>query len=726
MGALAPIFSRPHTLTEVCSAQIKSLHRLISVTTRLTSKGKNTICSIHMTLEHATLPVPQFEQIQLTELKQQIEQHLQHGLDFLKGLQQVPQQFSAQREVLADIDGLENQLNESWGILSHLNAVMNNTETRDTYQSLLPALSDYYTQLGQHTVLYQTYQQVHDRSEFSELSAAQQSAVKLALRDFKLSGVALEGAAKKRYAEISARLSQLSSDFSNHVLDATQAYHKPLTEQQLQGLPASSIELLKQYGAQRELDQAVATLDIPSYLAIMTYADDRSLREELYRAYTTRASDQSEHTEFDNSAIMQEILALRQEMAQLLGFNNYAEYSLASKMAPNVEAVQQFLVELAEHALTPALAEIAELKAMAQSDGIETLQPWDTTYYSEKLKQQRFNLSQEALKPYFPVPRILQGLFQIVNRLYGVQIIERTAPVWHPDARYFELEDQGQVLGGFYFDLYARSGKRGGAWMSGFRSRMQIAQGLQKPICYMVCNFTPPVGDQPALLTHDEVNTLFHEFGHGLHHLLTEVDNIAVAGTHGVAWDAVELPSQFMEFWTWDQHSLDLLSEHIKSKESLPHELLEALLAARFFQSGMQTLRQLEFALFDLEIHCQTPALTTEQIQSTLNAIRAKYAVAPTTAYNRFQHSFTHIFAGGYAAGYYSYKWAEVLASDAFDRFENEGIFNTETGHEFRKKILAVGGKEKALDAFISFRGREPKIDALLRHQGWTNRPKTA
>ncbi|MCW8038154.1 M3 family metallopeptidase [Acinetobacter entericus] len=674
-----------------------------------------------MALEKATLPVPQFDQIQLNQLKLQIEQAIQHGQDFLNELTAVPDSIQAQLQVLDTVDHLENNMSESWGVLSHLNAVMNNAETREVHQALLPALSEYYTALGQHTALYQTYQQVHDNSIFSTLPAAQQSAVKLALRDFKLSGVALEGEAKKRYAEISSRLSQLSSDFSNHVLDATQAYFKPLSEAHLEGLPQSSIELLKQYGQQRELEQPAATLDIPSYLAIMTYAASRELREELYKAYTTKASELGGHPEFDNTSAMEEILSLRQEMAQLLGFNNYAELSLASKMAPDVETVNQFLVDLAEHARKPAEKEIAELKAIAAADGITELQPWDTGYYSEKLKMQQFNLSQEALKPYFPAPKILQGLFGIVNRLYGINIVEREAPVWHPDARYFELEDQGAVVGGFYFDLYARSGKRGGAWMSGFRSRMQTASGLQKPICYMVCNFTPPVGDQPALLTHDEVNTLFHEFGHGLHHMLTEVDNIAVAGTHGVAWDAVELPSQFMEFWTWDKDSLDLLSEHIGSHESLPADLLKALLDARHFQSGMQSLRQIEFALFDLNIHKTTPALNAAQIQATLDEIRQKYAVAPNASYNRFQHGFSHIFAGGYAAGYYSYKWAEVLASDAFDRFEKEGIFNTETGKQFRQFILAVGGKDTALDAFINFRGREPKIDALLRHQGWTN-----
>ena len=674
-----------------------------------------------MTLEKATLPVPQFDQITLDQLKQNIEIAIQNGQKFLIELTQVPESIQSQLHVLENIDTLENNMSESWGVLSHLNAVMNNAETREVYQSLLPSLSEYYTQLGQHVPLFQTYQNIHDNLIFSDLPIAQQSAIKLSLRDFKLSGVALEGEAKKRYAEISARLSQLASDFSNHVLDSTQAYHKPLSQDQLKGLPQSSIELLKQYGQQRELDQAVATLDIPSYLAIMTYAEDRELREEIYHAYVTRASDQAQDTQFDNAPVMVEILSLRQEMAKLLGFSNYSEYSLASKMAPDVATVDKFLIDLAEHARAPALKEIEELKAIAHQDGIEELKPWDSTYYSEKLKVKQFNLSQEDLKPYFPAPKVIQGLFNVVDRLYGIKVVERKAPVWHKDAHYYELEDQGTVIGGFYFDLYARSGKRGGAWMSGFRSRMQTETGLQKPICYMVGNFTPPVGNQPALLTHDEVITLFHEFGHGLHHMLTEVDNISVAGTHGVAWDAVELPSQFMEFWTWDTESLALISEHIESQNSLPNDLLKALLDARFFQSGMQTLRQIEFALFDLTIHKLTPALDADQIQTTLNDIRNKYAVLTTAPYNRFQNGFSHIFAGGYAAGYYSYKWAEVLASDAFDRFENEGVFNTQTGHEFRKAILAVGGKDTALDAFINFRGREPKIDALLRHQGWTN-----
>lgn len=672
-----------------------------------------------MTQQAATLPITDFSKIHVSELKIRIEHIIQNGQNFLEQLQTVPNSSDEQLAAITQLDYFANDLDQSWGVLSHLNAVMNNTETREIYQSILPKISEFYTQIGQHTVLFQTYQHIHDGQLFTTLSDAQQSAIRLSLRDFKLSGVALEGAEKKRFAEISARLSQLSSDFSNHVLDATQAYVLPLDDSQLKGLPESAIDLLTQYGQQHDLKQPAATLEFPSYLAIMTYAEDRELREALYRAYCTKASDQSNTPELDNTQIMEEILQLRQEKAKLLGFQNYAELSLASKMAPDVNTVHQFLFDLAEHAKAPAEQEIAELKEIAKQDGIDDLQPWDTTYYSEKLKQQQFNLSQEELKPYFPAPQVVDGLFKIIHQIYNINIIERDAPTWHQDVKYYEIEDQGKVIAGFYFDLYARAGKRGGAWMNGALSRMQTSNGLQKPICYMVCNFTPSVGGQPALLTHDEVLTLFHEFGHGLHHMLTEVDNISVAGVNGVAWDAVELPSQFMEFWSWDKTSLDQLTSHVEHKNTLPQHLLDALLNARFFQSGMQTLRQLEFALFDLTIHMQNTALNHTEIQQELDQIRSKISVLPTVSYNRFQHSFSHIFAGGYAAGYYSYKWAEVLASDAFERFEQEGIFNQETGQAFRSAILAVGGKDQALDAFTKFRGRAPKIDALLRHQGW-------
>lgn len=673
-----------------------------------------------MTQQAATLPIIDFSQVQVSELKIQIEHIIQNGQAFLDQLHAVPEYSTQQLDVITQLDLFTNDLDKSWGTLSHLNAVMSNAETREVYQSVLPNLSQFYTQIGQHTVLFQTYQHIYDSEILTTLSDAQQSAIRLSLRDFKLSGVALEGEKKKRFADISARLSQLSSDFSNHVLDATQAYVLPLNEDQLKGLPQSAVELLTQYGEQHKLTQPAATLEFPSYLAIMTYAEDRELREALYRAYSTKASDQGNAPEFDNTEIMEEILQLRQEKAKLLGFKHYADLSLASKMAPDVNTVHQFLFDLAEHARAPAQREIAELKAIASQDGITDLQPWDTTYYSEKLKQQQFNLSQEALKPYFPAPKVVDGLFSIVKQIYNVNIVEREAPVWHKDVKYYEIEDHGQVIAAFYFDLYARSGKRGGAWMNGALSRMQTQAGLQKPMCYMVCNFTPPVANQPALLTHDEVLTLFHEFGHGLHHMLTEVDNISVAGVNGVAWDAVELPSQFMEFWSWDKTALDQLTAHVTTQDTLPQELLDALLNARFFQSGMQTLRQLEFALFDLTIHMQDKALDRDEIQTQLNEIRAQISVLPTVPYNRFQHGFSHIFAGGYAAGYYSYKWAEVLASDAFERFEQEGVFNQKTGQSFRSCILAVGGKDEALDAFIKFRGRAPKIDALLKHQGWT------
>lgn len=674
-----------------------------------------------MTLTKATLPLPDFDRLDLAVLQVEIQEILNKGEQFLNALTQVPTTFVEKQEIIEKIDILENEMSEKWGILSHLNAVMNNAQTREIHQALLPSLSTYYTKLGQHNVLYQVYQEIENDENFATLSLAQQSAIRLALRDFKLSGVSLSDDKKQQFAENSARLSQLSADFSNHLLDATQAYFKALNDEQLAGLPESSIQLLKQYGQQRDLAEPVATLDFPAYIAIMTYADDRSLREEIYTAYVKRASELAEQPEWDNTEIMQEILQLRQKQAELLGFQHYGEYSLSSKMAPNVQTVKDFLLELANYAREPALQDMEQLQQLAQQAGIEELKPWDLTYFSEKLKQQNFNLSQEELKAYFPVPKVLSGLFAIVEKVFAVQVVEKQAPIWHKDVQYFELHENGEVLGGFYFDLYARQGKRGGAWMSGFRSRGMIDGQLQKPVCFMVGNFNPPIADQPALLSHDEVVTLFHEFGHGLHHLLTQVEHISVAGTHGVAWDAVELPSQFMEFWAWDQQSLALLSEHIETKQSLPAHLLQALLDVKCFQTGMQTLRQLEFALFDLNIHCAVPALNAQQIQAELDSIRQQIAVAPTVDYNRFQHSFSHIFAGGYACGYYSYKWAEVLASDAFSRFEQEGLFNQETGQSFRQHILAVGGQIDALQAFINFRGREPDLQALLRHQGWKN-----
>ncbi|KAA8731664.1 M3 family metallopeptidase [Acinetobacter qingfengensis] len=672
-----------------------------------------------MTLTAATLPLPQFSQIKIEDLKHNIQQLLQQGQQLLQQVQ-ASENFAEALATIDAFDDFENQFSEQFGVLSHLNAVMNTPELREVYQSLLPEISDFYTQIGQSEALYQNYQFVADQTQFQTLRPALQSAIRQAIKDFKLSGVALPQDKKAEFAKVAARLSQLSSDFSNHVLDATQDYVLALDDAQLKGLPESSKALLQQYGQQKGLQQAAATLDIPAYLAIMTYADDRQLRETLYQAYTTRASELGK-TAFDNGPIMQEILALREQQAKLLGFNTFAELSLARKMAPSVEKVREFLLDLADKAQAPAQAEIAQLKDFAAQNDIDILQPWDSGYYAEKLKQKNFNLSQEALKPYFPINKVVNGLFAIAEKLYGIQIIQKQADVWHKDAKYYEVEEHGNVIGGFYFDLYARDQKRGGAWMSGFRSKIKDLTQDQKPVAFMVCNFAPPVGNQPAQLTHDEITTLFHEFGHGLHHILTEADHIGVAGTHAVAWDAVELPSQFMEFWAWEEQGIDLISAHIESGDPLDKALLEALFAARYFQTGMQTLRQLEFALFDLNIHDTVPAPDVAGIQQILDQVREKVAVLPTPAYNRFQYSFSHIFAGGYAAGYYSYKWAEVLASDAFDRFEQEGVFNAQTGQAFRQSILAVGGQIDALEAFKAFRGREPKIDALLRHSGWTN-----
>jgi oligopeptidase A len=679
-------------------------------------------------LPPARLPLPDFPALTNAGMKTDIEALLAEGFSLLNQANFI--HSGAEIDFVLKLDAFENRMHQVWSVFSHLNATCNTHELRETYNALLPELSRYYTELGQNKLIYQAYLSIYERVDFAHLSVARQASIRLALRDFKLSGVALEGSEKIRYAAITERLSQLSSQFSDHLLDATQAFVRPLSEDELVGLPESALALVKQMATLRTKDlpaqsdsiYAVATLDAPVYIALLTYSDNRALREELYRAFVTRASElatvPNAETQ-DNGAIIVEILALRLEMAQLLGFASYAELSLASKMAPNVATVREFLVDIASKALEPAQKDLTELNAEAEKLGISDLQPWDTAYLAEKVKQRQYNLSQETLKPYFPAHVVISGLFQIAKRLYGIDIEQRATPIWADGVEYFEVTEQGTLIAGFYLDLYARTGKRGGAWMSGFRPRMRTDRGLQLPVAFMVGNFTPPVDGKPALLSHDELVTLFHEFGHGLHHMLTEVDVLSVAGVNGVAWDAVELPSQFMEFWTWEPEALALISKHDETGERLPSDLLNALLAARHFQSGMQALRQIEFSLFDLDIHHAQPAPDLAQVQLILDQIRAQYSVLPPPAYNRFQHGFSHIFAGGYAAGYYSYKWAEVLASDAFDRFEQEGIFNAETGQSFRQSILAIGGSKIALETFRDFRGRDPSVEALLRHNGW-------
>lgn len=618
------------------------------------------------------------------------------------------------------LDEINEKLSKTWSPVSHLNAVMNNEALRVAYEACLPKLSSYSTEMGQNKPLYELYQALNNSPAANNFNTSQQSILKHILRDFHLSGIDLPPAEQQRYGEIQAQLAELSNKFSNQLLDATQAWTKHIThEQALKGIPESAKQQMAQSAKAKNLTGWLITLEYPCYSAVITYADDRALREEIYQAYCTRASDQGPiANKFDNGPVMQQILALRHELAILLGFNNYAELSLADKMAETPEQVLNFLNDLAERSKPFAEQDLKELSSFVAEQGITTLQNWDVSYYSEKLREARYSISDEALRVYFPINKVLAGLFNLVNQLYGIEIHELTDfDTWHPDVRLFAIQEQGKIIGRFFFDLYARPHKRGGAWMDGARDRYQNSQGeIITPVANIVCNFMPASNGQPALLTHDEVTTLFHEFGHGLHHMLTQVNQLGASGINGVAWDAVELPSQFMENWCWQAQSLALISSHYQTGEPLPKELLEKMLAAKNFQSALMMVRQLEFSLFDFELHTHFGDGRT--IEQVLASVREKVAVLKPPAYNRFANSFAHIFAGGYAAGYYSYKWAELLSADAFSRFEEEGILNSQTGRLFRDTILAKGGSQEPLALFIEFRGREPNIEALLRHSG--------
>lgn len=626
--------------------------------------------------------------------------------------------------LVAPLEQADDRINRVWSPVSHLNAVLSSDALREAHDSSLPLLSDYATWVGQHQGLYKAYQALKESAEFAGLSTAQQRVITDTLRDFELSGVALKADDKKRYGDIQARLSELSSTFSNHVLDATHAWFKHITDRnELSGLPDSALAAAEAEAQSRELAGWVFTLDIPSYLPVMNYADNRDLRAEMYRAYTTRASEQGPNGgEFDNTAIINETVALRHELANLLGFATYAELSLATKMAQSPQQVTDFLHDLAERSLPAAQQEIEAVKAFAREEnGITELKSWDISYYSEKLKQRTYAISDEELRPYFPEAQVINGLFTVAERLFGIRIEEVSdVETWHPQVRVYSIfYRDGEKRASFYLDLYARSKKRGGAWMAECATRRRLPDDVvQQPVAYLTCNFNKPVGDKPALFTHDEVITLFHEFGHGLHHMLTQVEVAGVSGINGVAWDAVELPSQFLENWCWEKEALAFISGHYESGEALPEELLERMLAARNFQSAMQMVRQLEFSLFDMRVHSDISGERGVDIQAVLDDVRDQVSVFLPPSYNRFQHSFGHIFAGGYAAGYYSYKWAEVLSADAFARFEEEGIFNPQTGTDFLQHILEKGGSEDALTLFKAFRGREPDISALLRHSG--------
>jgi len=674
----------------------------------------------------STTDLPTFSQIKPEHVKPAVEKAI---ADCKKVISEVLSKNSdfTWANLVIPTDEADDILSKLWSPISHMNSVVSSDELRDAYESCLPLLSEYGTFVGQHQGLYQAYQALKDSSEFSKLETAQQKVITNALRDFTLSGIALSDEDKKRYGEIVTRLSELSSSFSNNVLDATHEFSVTIKDKsELTGLPDSALAAAQELAQSKEQQGFTFTLDIPSYLPVMMYCDNASLREQLYTAFVTRASDQGPNAEeFDNSSIMNELLALRHELALLLNFDNFAQHSLATKMANSTDEVMDFLEGLAVKSQYQGKQDFQELTDFAASEFQQAdLQAWDLAYYSEKLKQDRYAISDEELRPYFPKNKAVAGLFEVVNRLFGLTIKARdNVDTWHDDVEFYDVFDNDNNLrGSFYLDLYAREKKRGGAWMDVCVGRSQLSDdSIQYPVAYLTCNFNGPVGNNPALFTHDEVVTLFHEFGHGIHHMLTQINASSVAGINAVPWDAVELPSQFLENWCWQPEALAFISGHFETGESLPQAMLDKMLAAKNFQSAMQMLRQLEFSIFDFTMHASfdPKAIDNEQhIQNTLNKVREQYAVVKAPAFNRFQHGFSHIFGGGYSAGYYSYKWAEVLSADAFGLFEQQGIFDQTTGQSFLTNILEKGGSEEPSALFKNFRGRTPEIDALLRHSG--------
>ena len=621
------------------------------------------------------------------------------------------------------LESLGDRLHRAWAPVAHLNATMSTPELRAAYNACLPKLSDYSTEVGQDARLQRGYQALKDGPAWKQYSPAQRKLIEDALLDFRLAGVDLPPEQKARFKALSQELSTLDARFEENVLDATQGWVKHVEEEsRLAGIPEGDLRAARQEAESRKLPGWVFTLDYPSYSAVVIHADDRGLREELYRAFSTRASDQGPTAgRWDNSSVMQGILSLRQEEAQLTGFESYAAYSLADKMAGSPAEVLRFLEDLVQRVKPLAQHEFLELAEFAlERDGVAKLEPWDTGYYAEKLKEARYHVSDEMLRPYFPAPKVTAGLFQTMQKLYGLAFTEVPgAQVWHPDVKLFALHDEaGGLRGHLYTDLYTRQAKRGGAWMDETLGRRRLASRLQTPVAFLNCNFPPPLKDRPSLLTHDDVVTLFHELGHCLHHLLTQVDYPSVGGINGVAWDAVELPSQFHENFAWTRLGLDLVSGHFETGARLPEELYQKMLGARHFHSALFLLRQLEFALFDFRLHMAPGPAAADFVQRTLEATRREVAVIQPPAWNRFAQGFTHIFSGGYAAGYYSYLWAEVLAADAYGAFEEAGVFDRGTGRRFMQAILEQGGSRKAMELFVEFRGREPTLDAFLRLNG--------
>ena len=632
------------------------------------------------------------------------------------------------------VEPLENateRLGRAWGVVGHLNSVVDTPELRAAYNENLPKVTEFWTALGQNLALFEKYKALKAADEYAGLSPARKKIIENALRDFRLGGAELPEDKKPRFAEIQEQQAALSTKFSENVLDATNHYGLFIEDEaELAGLP-DDVKHAARTAAEKDGKRGFKfTLHFPSYFPILQYADKRELREAIYRANSTKASELGAKAEWDNTQNIVEILKLRDEEAKLLGFPNFAEVSLVPKMAETPQQVIAFLEDLAQRARPFAENDLAELRAFAKKElGLDTLEAWDVTYASEKLRQQRYAFSEQEVKQYFPEHKVVEGLFRVIQNLFAVEVKPDTAPTWHKDVKFFRIEKDGQLVGQFYLDLYARHGKRGGAWMDDARGRRRDAASLQTPVAYLTCNFSEPTvidgKARPALFTHDEVITLFHEFGHGLHHMLTQVDELGVSGIAGVEWDAVELPSQFMENFCWEWDVLQHMTAHVDTGAPLPRELFDKMIAAKNFQSGMQTLRQVEFALFDMHLHFDYNPYGGKSVQDVLNEVRQKVAVMIPPAFNRFQNSFGHIFAGGYAAGYYSYKWAEVLSADAYGAFEEAAaaggnVLSAEIGQKFQREVLAMGGSRPALESFKAFRGREPTIDALLRHNGMT------
>jgi oligopeptidase A len=658
--------------------------------------------------------LPRFAQIKPAHVAPAIDTLLAEARAAMARAEQAP---PAWEEFVTPLEDANERLGRAWGQVAHLHAVLDSPELRAAYNENLPKVSQYWTGLGQNLALFERYRALRAADAFGALSPARRRIVENALRDFRLGGAELSPEKKARYAQIQEALAQLGAKFSENLLDATNAWTLEIEDEaRLAGIPQDALQAARVEGRRAWK----FTLHMPSYLPVMQYAGDRALREEMYRASATRAAEFGK-PELDNTPLIARMLPLRHEAARLLGYANYADVSLVPKMADSPSQVLGFLQDLALRARPHAERDLAELQDFARDElGLDKLEAWDLAYASEKLRQKRYAFSDQEVKQYFPEDAVLAGLFRLVETLYGVRITPAAAPVWHEDVRFFDLRDaQGALIGQFYTDLYARDTKRGGAWMDDARGRRRRDASIQTPVAYLNCNFPRPVGGKPALFTHDDAITLFHEFGHGLHHLLTRVDELGVSGIAGVEWDAVELPSQFMENFCWEWEVLRHMTRHVDTGEALPRALFDKILAAKNFQSGLAMLRQIEFSVFDMRLHCDFDPASRRSALELLQEVRERVAVLHPPEYNRFPNSFSHIFAGGYAAGYYSYKWAEVLSADAYGAFEEAAsVTDPATGARFRDEVLAVGGSRPAAESFRAFRGREPSVEALLRHNG--------